>query len=117
MGAAQGCVVIGLLAARSLAGVVTDIAGWRLIYLVSCALAIAMLVALSRLLPDTDVPRERIGYAALPGSIVTLCAPNARGAIASTMRYARAGWTGVCALGATVSWGAFAVWVATRRRA
>ena len=39
VGAAQGGVVIGLLAARSLAGLVTDLAGWRAVYLVSGALA------------------------------------------------------------------------------
>ncbi|AOI62564.1 hypothetical protein WS51_02625 [Burkholderia territorii] len=72
VGAAQGGVVIGLLAARSLAGVVTDLAGWRAVYLVSGALAVAMLAALARLLPDADAPRERIGYAALLGSMVAL---------------------------------------------
>lgn len=89
VGAAQGGVVIGLLAARSLAGVVTDIAGWRAVYLVSGALAIAMLVALARLLPDADAPRERIGYAALLVSMVTLLRTErvlrVRGAIALLM--------------------------------
>ncbi|RQU94328.1 MFS transporter [Burkholderia cenocepacia] len=75
VGAAQGGVVVGLLAARSVAGVVTDIAGWRAVYLVSGVLAIAMLVVLSRLsrlLPDRHAPRERIGYAALLRSMVSL---------------------------------------------
>ncbi len=89
VGAAQGGVVIGLLAARSLAGVVTDIADWRAVYLVSGALAIAMLVALAQLLPDADAPRERIGYAALLGSMVTLLRTErvlrVRGAIALLM--------------------------------
>ncbi|RDT03083.1 MFS transporter, partial [Burkholderia contaminans] len=39
------------------------------------------------------------------------------GAIASTMMYARAGWTGVCVLGAVVSVAALGVWAATLRRA
>ncbi|MDS0796220.1 MFS transporter [Burkholderia pseudomultivorans] len=89
VGAAQGGVVIGLLTARSLAGVVTDLAGWRAVYLVSGALAIAMLVALSRLLPDRDAPRERIGYAALLRSMVVLLRDErtlrVRGAIALLM--------------------------------
>ncbi|WP_234745710.1 MFS transporter, partial [Burkholderia sp. WTPI3] len=38
------------------------------------------------------------------------------GAIASTMMYAHAGWTGVCGLGAAVSVIAFVVWAATRTR-
>lgn len=89
VGAAQGGVVIGLLAARSLAGVVTDIAGWRAVYLVSGALAIAMLAVLSRMLPDTNGPRERIGYMALLRSMVSLLRDErvlrVRGAIALLM--------------------------------
>ncbi|QTO51325.1 MFS transporter [Burkholderia latens] len=89
VGAAQGGVVIGLLAARSFAGVVTDIAGWRAVYLMSGALAIAMLVALVRLLPDANAPRARIGYAALLRSMATLLRTErvlrVRGAIALLM--------------------------------
>ncbi|KVE99680.1 MFS transporter [Burkholderia vietnamiensis] len=89
VGAAQGGVVIGLLAARSLAGVVTDLAGWRAVYLVSGAAALAMLAALARLLPAIDAPRERIGYAALLGSMVALLRTErvlrVRGAIALLM--------------------------------
>ncbi|KVT55285.1 MFS transporter [Burkholderia ubonensis] len=69
VGAAQGGVVIGLLIARSLAGFVTDLAGWRAVYLASAAIAIVMGVVLSRLLPDARAPRERIGYAALLASM------------------------------------------------
>ncbi|KVG89209.1 hypothetical protein WJ36_26335 [Burkholderia ubonensis] len=69
VGAAQGGVVIGLLIARSVAGVVTDLAGWRAVYLASAAIAIVMGVVLSRLLPDARAPRERIGYAALLASM------------------------------------------------
>lgn len=39
------------------------------------------------------------------------------GAIASTLVYARAGWTGVCVLGAAVSTTALAFWAMTRPRA
>ncbi|KVP59154.1 hypothetical protein WJ91_11725 [Burkholderia ubonensis] len=69
VGAAQGGVVIGLLIARSVAGVVADLAGWRAVYLASAAIAIVMGVVLSRLLPDARAPRERIGYAALLASM------------------------------------------------
>ncbi|KVN97303.1 hypothetical protein WL40_17915 [Burkholderia ubonensis] len=69
VGAAQGGVVIGLLIARSVAGVVTDLAGWRAVYLASAAIAIVMGVVLSRLLPDARAPRECIGYAALLASM------------------------------------------------
>ncbi|OJA71517.1 hypothetical protein BGV71_25020 [Burkholderia ubonensis] len=69
VGAAQGGVVIGLLIARSVAGVVADLAGWRAVYLASAATAIVMGVVLSRLLPDARAPRERIAYAALLASM------------------------------------------------
>ncbi|KWB42228.1 hypothetical protein WL35_18585 [Burkholderia ubonensis] len=69
VGAAQGGVVIGLLIARSVAGVVTDLAGWRAVYLASAAIAIVMGVVLSRLLPDARAPRERIGYTTLLASM------------------------------------------------
>jgi predicted MFS family arabinose efflux permease len=41
---------------------------------------------------------------------------SAGGAIASTAVYARAGWTGVCLLGAAISGTALALWAITERR-
>lgn len=72
VGAAQGGVVVGLLMARSLAGVVTDIAGWRSVYLVSGVLAIVMLIVLSRLLPTPRVPRAQLSYGSLLRSMGAL---------------------------------------------
>lgn len=75
VGAAQGGVVIGLLMARSLAGLVSDIAGWRAVYLVSGLLALAMLIVLSRALPAPPASREARatpGYGALLRSMGTL---------------------------------------------
>jgi predicted MFS family arabinose efflux permease len=40
----------------------------------------------------------------------------AAGSVASTATYAAAGWTAVCALGATISLAALAVWIATTPR-
>jgi predicted MFS family arabinose efflux permease len=65
VGAAQSGVVIGLLMARSLAGLVTDIAGWRSVYLLSGLFAIAMLIVLSRLLPAPRASRAQLSYGAL----------------------------------------------------
>ncbi|WP_414440197.1 MFS transporter [Burkholderia sp. 22PA0106] len=72
VGAAQGGVVIGLLMARSLAGVVTDIAGWRAVYLVSGLFAVVMLIVLSRLLPAPRTPRAQLSYGALLRSMGSL---------------------------------------------
>jgi predicted MFS family arabinose efflux permease len=75
VGAAQGGVVIGLLMARSLAGLVTDLAGWRTVYLVSGLFACAMLIVLWRWLPAppaSRAPRVALGYGALLRSMGTL---------------------------------------------
>lgn len=74
VGAAQGGVVIGLLMARSLAGFVTDVAGWRSVYLVSGAFAFVMLIVLSRLLPAPRVARAQLSYGALLRSMGVLLA-------------------------------------------
>ena len=72
VGAAQGGVVVGLLMARSLAGLVTDIAGWRAVYLASGAFAIIMLIVLSLSLPALRVPRVHLSYAGLLRSMIAL---------------------------------------------
>ncbi|WP_241014620.1 MFS transporter [Burkholderia sp. Ac-20379] len=72
VGAAQGGVVIGLLMARSLAGLVTDIAGWRAVYCVSGLFAIAMLIVLWRWLPAPPASRVKLGYGALLRSMASL---------------------------------------------
>ncbi|WP_306716953.1 MFS transporter [Burkholderia dolosa] len=74
VGAAQGGVVIGLLMARSLAGFVTDVAGWRSVYLVSGAFAFVMLIVLSRLLTAPRVARAQLSYGALLRSMGALLA-------------------------------------------
>ncbi|MFJ2987619.1 MFS transporter [Collimonas sp. NPDC087041] len=74
VGAAQGGVVIGLLLARSLAGWIADLAGWRAVYLVSAAISLLMLLALRRWLPQSSAPVVRLPYAALLGSMFTLLA-------------------------------------------
>jgi len=48
------------------------------------------------------------------GYMVFYSVGSAGGALASTAAYAHAGWTGVCALGATISLGALLFWAGTR---
>ncbi len=72
VGAAQGGVVVGLLSARSLAGVVTDLAGWRAVYLVSALLALLMLGVLLRCLPAMRAPPGAPGYMSLLRSMAGL---------------------------------------------
>ncbi|MGH6782058.1 MAG: MFS transporter, partial [Sphingomonadaceae bacterium] len=49
------------------------------------------------------------------GYMVFYSVGSALGSIASTMVYARAGWIGVCVLGASISLSALLFWAATRR--
>lgn len=72
VGAAQGGVVVGLLMARSLAGAVTDIAGWRSVYLVSAVFAVVMLAVLWLFLPASPVRRVPLSYAGLLRSMIVL---------------------------------------------
>ena len=72
VGAAQSGVVIGLLMARVLAGFVSDVLGWRMVYLVSALFALLMLCFLRLLLPNTPRADTGISYQALLGSMFTL---------------------------------------------
>jgi predicted MFS family arabinose efflux permease len=56
-------VVTGILCARFVSGVLSDAGGWRLVYLASAMLTLAMAAALYRVLPDhcEDKPKPRYG--------------------------------------------------------
>lgn len=71
VGAAQGGVVVGLLLARSLAGLMADVGGWRAVYLLSAGLMTALLPLLWCRLPDAP-PHSRMCYPALLRSMFTL---------------------------------------------
>ncbi|MFC5468197.1 MFS transporter [Cohnella suwonensis] len=65
-------IVIGILLARSLAGVLTDLAGWRSVYLVSAGLTFVMAGALFHVLPSEERRRKPLSYLKLLRSILTL---------------------------------------------
>ena len=89
VGAAQGGVVIGLLLARTLAGAVADLWGWRAVYVVSAAVAAVLAVVLARRLPQRRLPSVDLGYWALLRSLYGLLATErvlrVRGMIALLM--------------------------------
>ncbi len=65
-------VVIGILLARTIAGTLTDLAGWRSVYLFSAGLLLLMAIALWKMLPagaNPDAPRT---YTQLLASIWSL---------------------------------------------
>jgi len=74
VGTAQAGVVIGLLLARTLAGLIADVAGWRMVYAVSAVLALLMLALLHGRLPHraADGGGARLSYGELLASMATL---------------------------------------------
>ncbi|WP_247882899.1 MFS transporter [Azospirillum brasilense] len=65
-------VVIGILGARSVAGLLADLGGWRAVYLASAALTLAMAGLLWRVLPRNLPPASTDRYAAALRSIPVL---------------------------------------------
>src|SRR5450830_554978 len=76
VGMAQGGVMIGLLLARTLSGVVADLAGWRAVYLLSAGISLALLILLWRMLPAPPQAEKRLSYGALLASMVNMLAHN-----------------------------------------
>lgn len=72
VGTAQGGVVVGLLIARSLAGVVADLAGWRAVYIASATFAAGMLIVLMLFLPAPQAAPVRLTYTGLLRSMIEL---------------------------------------------
>jgi predicted MFS family arabinose efflux permease len=74
VGVVTSGIVIGILLARTFAGVLTDLAGWRSIYLVSAVLTLIMACVLFRVLPHYEHKRESLSYLQLLRSLLTLFA-------------------------------------------
>ncbi|WP_228557050.1 MFS transporter, partial [Myxococcus sp. AB025B] len=64
-------VVIGILMARTVAGLLSDVAGWRSVYLVSAGATLLVALALLRVLPR-ERARTRLSYPELLRSVLTL---------------------------------------------
>lgn len=65
-------VVIGILLARTVAGTLTDLAGWRSVYFVSAGLMVLMAGLLFRVLPREDHGKEPMTYPQLLRSVFAL---------------------------------------------
>jgi len=67
-------VVIGILLARAFAGILTDIGGWRLVYLTSAALMLFIVSLLYRKLPDIEIEQKQtsLSYPKLLHSVLLL---------------------------------------------
>ncbi|PLQ00683.1 MFS transporter [Cupriavidus pauculus] len=72
VGAAQSGVFVGLLTARVFAGAVSDLAGWRWVYLAAAMLMVALGLLLWKRLPRLAPPGVRVSYPRLILSMFTL---------------------------------------------
>ncbi|WP_416772557.1 MFS transporter [Pseudomonas sp. RHF3.3-3] len=72
VGSVTSGIVVGLLLARTVAGGMADLAGWRSVYLLSALLTLLMAVALWQVLPRHEPPKPRQGYGALIVSLLGL---------------------------------------------
>jgi predicted MFS family arabinose efflux permease len=72
VGTVTGGVVLGILLARTVAGLLSDAAGWRSVYLCSAALTLLLSWALFQVLPDAPVIRTHHSYFHLLRSVIGL---------------------------------------------
>lgn len=72
VGTAQGGVFIGLLLARVLAGAISDLAGWRSVYLCSAGVTLLLAALLWHGLPVLGIVRTPMNYRSLIASMFTL---------------------------------------------
>ncbi|MBN9139078.1 MFS transporter [Phyllobacterium sp.] len=67
-------IVIGILLARTIAGAMADLAGWRSVYAVSAVLTLIIAALLFHFLPRNEVRRTKIAYPKLIKSVFLLFA-------------------------------------------
>jgi len=72
VGVVTSGIVVGILLARTVAGGMADLAGWRSVYLLSAGLTLAMALLLFRVLPKHEDRQPDSSYGALLGSVFTL---------------------------------------------
>lgn len=72
VGVVTSGIVLGILLARTVAGTLTDLSGWRTVYFVSAALTLLIASLLYKALPQQQRPQATISYPRLIGSLVTL---------------------------------------------
>jgi predicted MFS family arabinose efflux permease len=72
VGVVTSGIVVGILLARTIAGAMADLAGWRAIYLLSAGLTLLMALLLLRVLPKDEVSQPASRYGALIASVFSL---------------------------------------------
>lgn len=72
VGATQGGVFLGLLLARVVAGTISDVSGWRSVYLCSAAAMILLAFPIAKRLPRLPVAQPNMPYPSLLASMFVL---------------------------------------------
>jgi len=72
IGTVTSGIVIGILLARTVAGIITDFAGWRAVYLVSAGITLLLAGILYRMLPNVDREKASLSYWQLLHSVILL---------------------------------------------
>lgn len=72
VGVVTSGIVVGILLARTIAGAMADLAGWRAIYLLSAGLTLLMALLLLRALPKDEAAQPASRYGALIASVFSL---------------------------------------------
>ena len=72
IGTVTSGIVIGILLARTVAGIITDFAGWRAVYLVSAGITLLLAGILFRTLPNVDREKASLSYWQLLHSVILL---------------------------------------------
>lgn len=65
-------IVIGILLARTFAGILTDLAGWRSVYLVSAVIMLLMVCMFVKVLPHAEREVKSLSYSQLIRSVLDL---------------------------------------------
>ncbi|TQF74335.1 MFS transporter [Rhodococcus spelaei] len=76
LGVVTGGVVVGIIGARTVSGLVADLAGWRAVYAGSAVLSLVLAALAAAMLPRDDGPRAGGRYSAAAASVVTLTATD-----------------------------------------
>lgn len=74
VGVVTSGIVLGILLARTIAGSLTDLSGWRTVYFVSAGLTLLIVLMLWRMLPRQERKPVGLSYGRLIASLVTLIA-------------------------------------------
>ncbi|XUY25600.1 MFS transporter [Agrobacterium sp. rho-8.1] len=72
VGTVTSGIVTGILAARSFAGAIADIGGWRAVYLISALITLVMVIVLMSMLPRQSAKRNKETYSHALLSIPTM---------------------------------------------